>query len=81
MNAIQTLAVLALSAGLAACGGGSSSGRPPTATNEVPASATASPTAYSQYIGSLTKTETGRPLNVNRVEAPTSETELPLPVV
>jgi uncharacterized lipoprotein YajG len=53
---------------------------PPAASNEVPASATVSITSWSQYAASLTKTETGQPLDVNKVVPPTSETDLPLPV-
>jgi hypothetical protein len=79
MRATQVLAVLVLVAGLAACGG--SAVEPASeAPDEVPASATVSPAAFSQYTGSLAKTETGQPREVNQVDPPTSETELPLPV-
>ena len=54
---------------------------PPAASNEVPTSATASITSYTQYAGSLAKTETGQPLDVNKVVPPTSETALPDPVI
>jgi ABC-type glycerol-3-phosphate transport system substrate-binding protein len=80
MKATRLLALLSVSAALAACGGGSPDEAQPSAPNEVPASATASPAAYSQYVGSLAKTETGLPLEVNKVVPPTSETALPLPV-
>ena len=81
MKAIQALAVLALCAGLAACGGGSSEDPAPALPSEVPASATVSAASYSQFAGSLVKTETGQPLDVNKVVPPTSETEEPLPVI
>jgi hypothetical protein len=80
MKAIQAFTTLALAVGLAACGGGSSSDPMPAAANEVPASATVSSASYTQFVGSLAKTETGLPLEVNKVVPPTSETELPVPV-
>jgi hypothetical protein len=52
----------------------------PPASNEVPAGATASVASYVQYVGSLAKTETGQPLDVNKVVPPISETDLPVPV-
>jgi hypothetical protein len=54
---------------------------PQAAINAVPPSATASPASYSQFAGSLAKTETGLPLDVSQVVAPTSETEAPIPVI
>jgi hypothetical protein len=54
---------------------------PPPASNEVPASATASITSWYQYADSLAQTETGQPLDVDKVVPPTSETDLPLPVI
>ncbi len=50
---------------------------PPPPTNEVPASATASPQAFSHYAASLAKSETGQPLDVSKVVPPTSETAAP----
>ncbi len=79
MQTIQALALLALAGGLTACGG-SSDEPEPTMPGEVPASATVSATSYSQFAGSLVKTETGQPLEVNKVVPPTSETDQPLPV-
>ena len=78
--ALEVLAVLALCAGLAACGGDSSDEPAPAVASEVPASATVSTAAYTQFAGSLVKTETGQPLEVNKVVPPTSETDEPLPV-
>lgn len=68
---------------LAACSDGPSAELPsePPASNEVPASATATITSWAQYAGSLAKTETGQPVDVSKVVPPTSETELPVPVI
>ena len=65
---------------LAACGDNPADApeAPPPASTEVPASATASPMAYSQYAGSLPKSETASPLGVNNVTPPTTETEAPV---
>ncbi len=71
---------------LAACGGGGNDSypNPPTAptapSGTVPPSAWASVVAYVSYIGSLMITESGAPLNVDNVVAPTSETATPMPV-
>jgi len=86
MKTMQVLAMLALSAGLAACGGGSGgesavdAPAPQQASNEVPPSASVSPESYSRYVGSLAKTETGLPLDVSKLQPPTSETALPVAV-
>jgi uncharacterized lipoprotein YbaY len=50
----------------------------PAASNEVPASATVSAAAYTEFAKSLTSSETGLPLDVNKVTPPTSETAAPL---
>ena len=77
-------ATLAISAAalLAGCGGGGSSEFTPlpAASNEVPASATASTSAYAQYVASLVASETAMPLDVSKVSPPTSETESPQPI-
>jgi uncharacterized lipoprotein YmbA len=78
MKAIQAWAVLALTASLAACGGGSPA--EPPAPNQVPASATASPAAYSHFAGSVKPSETADPLTVDKVQPPTSETDEPISV-
>ena len=54
---------------------------PMASTSDVPASALVSATAYSQFAASLAKTETGKPLEVNGVVPPTSETAAPIPVM
>ncbi len=74
----HTLLALAAGALLAACGDSPPSAETtPPASNEVPASATASTAAWSQYAASLSASETKEPLDVNKVSAPTSETESP----
>ena len=73
------LSALMLSVGLAACGGSDGPpAPPPVVSNEVPASAYASNTAYSQYAGSLAVNETSEPLDVDKVVAPTTETAEPI---
>ena len=73
-------ALLALGAAtlLVACGSNNydDTAEPPAASNEVPASATASVASYTQYAGSLPRSESGAPLNVSKVVPPTSETAL-----
>lgn len=78
MKAIHAWAVLALTAGLAACGGGSTV--EPPAQSEVPASATASIASFSKYAGSVKRSETADPLLVDKVQPPTSETDEPISV-
>jgi hypothetical protein len=80
MNTKTLLLGLAVAASLAACGGGSDSVAidPPTATNEVPASATASATAYTQFAKSLSASDSSQPLDVRSVTPPTSETDAPV---
>ena len=83
MQAIFKLTSLLLAAAaLSACGSSSSDDLPPTlppaSNNEVPATAFASPGAYSSFAGSLASTETGDPLILGAAAAPTSETEEPL---
>lgn len=66
---------------LAACGDNPADApeTPPPPVTEVPASATVSATAYTQYAASLQPSETASPLGVNLVATPpTSETEAPV---
>ncbi len=81
MKLMTSLFALAAAALLAAC---SDSPLEDVATpqdgNEVPASATATTSAYAQYAGSLPKSETQEPLDVRKVTPPTSETEEPQPI-
>jgi len=80
------LSALMLTAGLAACGGSDDApapmppAPPPVVSNEVPASATASPMAYSQYAGSLLASDTAEPQDLDKVVPPTSETDEPIEV-
>ena len=83
MNNHPLLCALMLTVGLAACGGGDDGPAPPpppppVASNEVPASAYASTTAYSQYAAALASAETNEPLDVDKVLPPTSESEEPI---
>jgi hypothetical protein len=68
--------------GLAACGDNPAGEAPPApqANNEVPASATASATAWTQYAASLPASETDEPRKLPAAAAPTSETAEPLPL-
>lgn len=65
---------------LAACGDdpAEAPAMPPPASNTVPPSATASPTAYAQFAASLQPSDTAAPLDVSNVTPPTSETAAPL---
>jgi hypothetical protein len=78
------LSMLVLSGGLSACFGGSDDApvtpMPPVAETEVPASASASPEAYSLYAGSVAPSETAEPLGVDAVVPPVSETAEPIDV-
>jgi hypothetical protein len=53
---------------------------PPVADTGVPASATASPRAYTQFAGSLAADDRAAPRHLEGVEPPTSETAEPEPV-
>ena len=76
----KSLCCAGLALALAGCGGSSYDPGPMTPSNEVPASATASPAAYTTYAASLKASETADPVDVNSAKPPTSETELPLPI-
>ncbi|MBT9494473.1 MAG: hypothetical protein IV107_19460 [Paucibacter sp.] len=77
-------AALLAAAGLSACNGSDDDDTPvpipiPVANTEVPASAAASPEAYSRYALSLNASETAEPLGLDKVvEAPGSESAEPL---
>jgi hypothetical protein len=78
MKLHHQLIALGLTAALAACGDSPQTAEvTPPASNEVPASATASPRAYASFAASLTNSDTQDPLDVNKVTPPTSETEEP----
>ena len=78
MKLKYVLILLGLASALAACGDSPLEAEaPPAAADEVPASATASTRAYATYAASLAPSETGSPLEVNKVTPPTSEWEEP----
>lgn len=72
------LTLLAAAAALAACGGGGNDA--PLATDTVPPAATASPQAYTGYVGSLPSDDTGEPLKLDGVLPPASDTDEPAPL-
>ena len=66
---------------LTACGGGGGSSPEPAATADVvPATATVSAEAYSQYAGSLAEDDLREPLPVTDLAPPASDTAEPAPV-
>ena len=78
MKIKTSLAVLAAAAVtlLAACGD-SPEDAGAASSNQVPASATASTMAWTQFAASLRNSETEAPLEVNNVTPPTSESDPP----
>ena len=76
MKIKTSLALLAAVTLLAACGDNpEDAGAAPS--NQVPASATASTMAWSQFAASLRNSDTEAPLEVNNVTPPTSESDPP----
>jgi len=74
-----TLVLAALAAGLAGCGGGSQEAPVmPATTDDVPTTATASAGAYTSFAATLANSDTARPLDISKTQAPTSETAAPL---
>lgn len=73
------LIVLAAAAALAACGGGGGHDAPADA-GTVPPSATASPQAYTGYVGSLPADDSAEPLRLDDVLPPASDTDEPAPL-
>jgi len=74
-------AALAAALMLAACGGGGGSQpAPPPSGNDVPSSATASPTAFVNWTAEIPASDTKDPLKVEGAVPPTTETEEPLSV-
>ena len=74
MRIKTSLALLAAVALLAACGDNPESADT-TPSNQVPASATASTSAWSRFAASLMNSETQPGLDVNSVTPPTSESD------
>ena len=81
MNKRALLAALAAAAALGACGGDNAESTPPTpptaAGSDVPQSALASPQAYTDYVGSISPSDTATPLQLGSITAPVSETAAP----
>jgi hypothetical protein len=79
MHAIASALLL-----LTACGGGddgnSMNAANPSDADGVPASATASPKAFSAYVGSLPADDQAEPRDIENVEPPISETAEPLDI-
>lgn len=66
---------------LAACGGDGHDGPPPTADPlAVPPAATATPLAFTDYVGSRPPDDTAEPLRLEGVEPPVTDDEEPVPV-
>lgn len=77
---LQVILIGAAVALLAGCGGGGGNGdtvEAPVGTQGVPASATASPKAFSSYVASLPADDRAEPLDLDGVMPPTSETAEP----
>jgi hypothetical protein len=75
----KPMLIAALAAALAGCGG---SDDPPVAVEDrsVPTSATASPAAYTEYVGTRPVENTLEPLLVMGVVPPTSDDGEPMPL-
>ena len=76
MKINTSLALLAAVSLLAACGDNPQDADAASG-NQVPASATASTSAWSQFAASLRNSETETPLGVNNVTPPISESDPP----
>ena len=76
MKIKTSLALLAAVTLLAACGDNPEDADA-ASSNQVPASATASTMAWTQFSASLRNSETQSPLEVNNVTPPTSESDAP----
>ena len=75
MKIKTSFALLAAVTLLAACGDNPEDAD--AASNQVPASATASTMAWTQFAASLRNSDTQSPLEVNNVTPPTSESDPP----
>lgn len=75
MKTKTSLALLATVTLLAACGDNPEDAA--ASSNQVPASATASTMAWSQFAATLQNSDTQTPLEVNNVTPPTSESDPP----
>ncbi|MDO9286109.1 MAG: hypothetical protein Q7U26_14505 [Aquabacterium sp.] len=77
MNKIHLICA-ATSLLLAACGGGDGAEGTMAADDAVPASASASPDAFSRYVETATAESRDEPLDVTALQAPASETDEPI---
>ena len=77
MKRLQLCMASAASALLVACGGG---GGPVVDERVVPASATASPAAFTAYVGERLASDEDEPLIVDGLLPPTSEVDEPAPL-
>lgn len=77
---LQSLFIASVVLLLAACGGGGGGDEPqaPQADDKVPASALASPAAWTQWAASLMASEADDAKKLEAVTPPTSETDQPL---
>lgn len=82
VRGLQWVALAATLGALAACGGGGGydDGGAPGGSGGVPPSATASVTAFVQYLAALAMREAEEPLSVDGVTPPTSDTDEPVPL-
>jgi hypothetical protein len=81
MKTLEILGALSVVLLLAACGGDDDGGAPaPVTLAEVPDSALSSSLAFTQFVGSLSASDTEEALRVKDVAAPVSDTEEPMPV-
>lgn len=77
MNKIHLICA-ATSLLLAACGGGDEPAAAMAADDVVPASASASPQAFSHYVEAASGESRAEPLDLAVLQAPTSETDEPI---
>ncbi len=82
MNSRQLCISLGAAMVLGACGGGNDAAAPsaPAAADTVPASALASASAYTEYVGTVVRSERDDAIKLGDADAPVSDSEAPLPV-
>jgi hypothetical protein len=81
MTSLHLPALLVAAIALSACGGGDSSAPAASVYVQVPASAMASPEAFTQFTSVQTDSENSEPMGMGDQAPPTSETAEPAPVV
>lgn len=72
-----------VASGVAACGGGGTGGdrAPAQGGYAVPASAMASPEAFTRFVGAIRADDHARPLEVDALRPPVSETTRPIDAI